>query len=281
MNTAISNYAEKSGNPFQTYSDNRYTGTGTSVGAFAQVMLNQGAGGTGNQGTLSPREMTMEQYKQYISQKIKQLPMHPSRRNDCISVTISEEGYRAMKDDPEYEAWVLDNLRAIWSQPSFSFSGSTRTYIDIYIGGTKEDCRSSSWSVPTRSANDRARERQEEYRRRLAKKIKKQKLEKQLREIFLQRQARQRALVKKLIEHRQEIEKENRQRFRKAVVKSKPDGSRVLEITTKKKTIEKITERDIIRVEEVLRQLQLQQEFIYQRFCEDGNFYGFQHWLMS
>ena len=281
MNTAISNYAEKSGNTFQAYGDNRYIGTGTSVRAFAQVMLKQGAGGTGDQGTLSPREMTMEQYKQHIAQKIKQLPMHPSRRNDCISVTISEEGYRAMKNDPEYEAWVLDNLRAVWSQPGFSFNGSTRTYIDIYIGATKEECRSSSWSVPARSASDRARDRQEENRRRLAKRIKKQKLQKYLRELAFQRQERQRALVKKLIEHRQEIEKENRKRFRKAVVKDKPDGSRVLEITTKKETIEKITERDILRVEEVLRQMQIQQEFIYQRFYEDGNFYGFQHWLMN
>ena len=165
MNTAISNYAEKSGNPLQTYSDNRYTGTGTSARAFAQVILKQGTGDAGNQDALTPREMTMEQYKQYIAQKIKQIPVHPSRRNDCISVTISEEGYRAMKNDPEYEAWVLDNLRAIWSQPNFSFSGSTRTYIDIYIGATKEECKSSSWTVPTRSASDRARERREEYRR--------------------------------------------------------------------------------------------------------------------
>ena len=281
MNTAISNYAEKSGNLFQAYADNRSIGTGTSAGAFAQVILKQEACGPENQGALSPREMTMEQYKQYIAQKIKQIPMHPSRRNDVISLTISEEGYQAMKNDPEYEAWVLDNLRSIWSQPGFSFGSSTRTYIDIYIGATKEDCRSSSWSVPTYSARDRARERREEYRRELAKKIKKQKLQKQLLEIALQRQERQRTLVKKLIEHRQEIEKENRQRFRKAVVKDKPDGSRVLEITTKKETVEKITERDILKVEEVLRQMQLQQEFIYQRFYEDGNFYGFQHWLMS
>lgn len=281
MNTAISNYAEKSGNSFQTYADNRFAGTGISGGSFAQVILKQGAGATGNQGTVSPREMTMEQYKQYIAQKIKQIPVHPSRRNDCISVNISEEGYQAMKNDPEYEAWVLDNLRSVFSQPNFSFSGSTKTYIDIYIGATEDECHASSWSVPTRSASDRARERQEEYRRRLAKKIRKQKLQKQLLEIALQRQARQRALVKKLIEHRQEIERENRQRFRKAVVKDKPDGSRVLEITTKTKTIEKITERDILRVEEVLREMRLQQELLYQRFYEDGNFYGFQQWLMN
>ena len=87
--------------------------------------------------------------------------------------------------------------------------------------------------------------------------------------------------MKKLIEHRQEIERENRQRFRKAVVKDKPDGSRVLEITTKTKTIEKITERDILRVEEVLREMRLQQEILYQRFFEDSSFYGFQLWLMN
>lgn len=244
------------------------------------------AADTGNTGVMtpgavSPREMTMEEYKQYIAQKLRQLPVYPGRTQAHVFVTISEEAYAAMKNDPEYEAWVLDDLRSVWSGPGFCYGSGDEVYISVYYGATKEECHSDTWTIPGRSASDRARERQEENRRRLEKKIKKLKLQKQLREIAFQRQERQRALVKKLIQRRQETEKENRQRWKKTAVKDKPDGSRVLETTTKKKTMEKITERDILRVEEALRKLQLQQEMINQRFFEAGSFYGFQYWLLN
>ena len=281
MNTLISTYTENSGKLFQTCSDHRTSNACNPSGTFAQALSRQGTGGAGGESGLSPRQMTMEQYKAYIDQKIKQIPVHPSRRNEMISVTISDEGYEAMKNDPEYEAWVLNDLRLEWSQPGFYFGGSVRSYTTVCYGATKEECRKNIWNVPCRSASDRARQRQEENRRRLAKKIKKQRLQKHLREIAFQHQEQQRKLVKKLIEHRQEIEKENRQRWRRAVVKDKPDGTRVLEITDKKKSIEKITERDILRMEEVLLALEQQREFIEQRFYEDGNFYGFHHWLLN
>lgn len=277
MSTMISGYAENSGNLLQAYGDSRAGGAENAASAFARAMQKRSAA---MQGVSSPQEMSMEEYKQYIAQKIRQIPIHPSRRNEYISVNISEEGYAAMKNDPEYEAWVLDDLRSALSRPGFCFGSGDRVYTDICYGATREECRSDTWTVPGRSAGDRARERQEENRRRMEKRIKRQKLQKQLRELAFQRQARQRALVKKLIRHRQEIEKENRQRWKKSAVKDKPDGTRVLELTTKQKTIEKITEQDILRVEEVLQKLQLQQELIRQRFYEDGSFYGFQLWLL-
>lgn len=281
MNAMISGYTENGVNPVQAYHDNRFSGMENTAATFAQTMQRRGAEGTAVQGMCSPQEMTMGEYKQYIAQKIRQIPVHPSRRNEYVSVTISEEGYMAMKNDPEYEAWVLNDLRSAWFQPGFYFGSSDKVYTNIHYGATKEECHSDTWTVPSRNASDRARERREENRRRLEKRIKKQKLQKQLREIAFQRQRRQRALVKKLIQHRQEIEKENRQRWKKTTIKDKPDGSRVLETITKKKTIEKITERDVIRVEEVLREMELQQEMINQRFFEDGNFYGFQIWMMN
>lgn len=281
MNTMISGYTESGTTSVQAYGDNRPAGTENMATTFAQAMQRRETDSAAMQGMRSPQEMTMQEYKQYIAQKIRQIPVHPSRRNEYISVTISEEGYAAMKNDPEYEAWVLNDLKSAWSLPGFYFGSGDKVYTNIYYGATKEECHSDTRTVPSRSASDRARERREENRRRLEKRIKKQKLQKQLREIAFQRQARQRALVKKLIQHRQEIESENRKRWKKTALKDKPDGSRVLETTTKQKTIEKITERDIIRVEEVLREMQLQQEMIQQRFFEDGNFYGFQIWLMN
>ena len=68
-------------------------------------------------GSVSAKDMTMVEYKQYIYNKISQIPMHPTRAGESISVTISEAGFEAMKNDPEYEAWVLNDLQVGWSQP--------------------------------------------------------------------------------------------------------------------------------------------------------------------
>lgn len=268
MATMISGFGESGGCAVQIYGGSRPAGTGSKPSAFAREMQRREAGSASTQDELDPREMSMEEYKQHIARKIRQIPIHPSRRDEYISVTISEEGYAAMKNDPEYEAWVLNDLRCAWSRPSFCFGGGDRVYTHIHYGATQEECHADTWTVPVRRASDGARERREEYRRRLEKRIKKQKLQRQLREIVLQRQLRQRAWIKKLIRHRQEMEKENRQRWKKTALKDKPDGSRVLETTTKKKTIQKITERDVIRVEEVLREMQLQQEKLFS-FCID------------
>ena len=62
-------------------------------------------------GSVSAKDMTMVEYKQYIYNKISQIPMHPTRAGESISVTISEAGFEAMKNDPEYEAWVLNLAR--------------------------------------------------------------------------------------------------------------------------------------------------------------------------
>lgn len=260
MNTLISGYTENRGGLYQTCGGGRAADGKSTSGNFAQVVLAQGARDAGMWGMTSPDEMTMEEYKRYISQQISQIPIHPGRRQENISVVISEEGYAAMKNDPEYEAWVLNNLRSFFSQPGGYFGSADKIYTSIYIGATREESYAETWSVPARSPRDCAEERRREARIRLEKRLKKKRLQKQLVEIAYQRQERQRMLVKKLIEHRREIEKENRQRFKKTAVKDKPDGSRVLEITTRQKDIEKIMERDIVRVEEVLWEMQMQQE---------------------
>lgn len=49
--------------------------------------------------------------------RISQIPMHPTRMSESISINISGAGFEAMKNDPEYEAWVLNDLRTGWAQP--------------------------------------------------------------------------------------------------------------------------------------------------------------------
>lgn len=83
--------------------------------------------------------MTMVEYKQYIYNKISQIPMHPTRAGESISVTISEAGFEAMKNDPEYEAWVLNDLQVGWSQPDKWSGICGGAFSTIYYGASKED----------------------------------------------------------------------------------------------------------------------------------------------
>ncbi len=120
MNKMISNYTENGSKPLQTCGNVKATHTDNEASAFARTLQRRETDHAA-QGVSCVRDMTMEEYKQYIAQKIRQFPVHPSRRNEYISVTISEEGYAAMKADPEYEAWVLNDLRSACALPVFCF----------------------------------------------------------------------------------------------------------------------------------------------------------------
>lgn len=102
---------------------------------------------TGKAGIVSTKDMTMEEYKQYIHDKISRIPLHPSRMQESISVNISEAGFEAMKNDPEYEAWVLNDLRTGWAQPDRWAGVCGGAYSTIYYGATKEECRAQMWSA--------------------------------------------------------------------------------------------------------------------------------------
>ncbi len=102
---------------------------------------------TGKAEAVSTKDMTMEEYKQYIHDRISQIPMHPSRMQENISINISEAGFEAMKNDPEYEAWVLNDLRTGWAQPDRWAGVCGGAYSTIYYGATKEECHAEMWSA--------------------------------------------------------------------------------------------------------------------------------------
>ena len=100
--------------------------------------------GTATQ-AVSTQDMTMDEYKQYIYDRISRLPMDPSRRWDNISIHISDDGFEAMKNDPEYEEWVMDYLR----QDFMSYNPWTAVcggcYCVKYIGASPEEYHGESW----------------------------------------------------------------------------------------------------------------------------------------
>ena len=56
---------------------------------------------------VSREDMTMEEYKQFFTALMDSIPFDASHQGDVEIWSISEKGWEQMKNDPEYEAWVL------------------------------------------------------------------------------------------------------------------------------------------------------------------------------
>ena len=66
--------------------------------------------------------------------------MHPTRAGKSISDTISEAGVEAMKNDSEYEEWVLNDLQVGWSQPDKWSGICGGAFSTIYLNHPIRQC---------------------------------------------------------------------------------------------------------------------------------------------
>lgn len=96
-------------------------------------------------GGISTEEMSMEEYKSYIYDQISMIKQHPSQWGDSIAINISEAGFEAMKNDKEYEKWVLDTLKQDFAarDPWSGICGGK--YVVHFFGATKEEYHGHSW----------------------------------------------------------------------------------------------------------------------------------------
>ena len=89
------------------------------------------------------KEMPLDQYKKYIQDIISRMPVHPTQSGRTWLFDISDEGYEAMKNDPEYEKYILDTIRSTLS----SFDSSRSKGMSVYhFGATKEEERVENWN---------------------------------------------------------------------------------------------------------------------------------------
>lgn len=103
------------------------------------------------------KAMSMTEYKMYLYEKISALPVHPWNRQDYVAVHISDKGLEAMKNDPEYEAWVLDCLRRNFQAYDPWGARCGGKFVIFRFGATKEECRVESWRPPCRCEEERER----------------------------------------------------------------------------------------------------------------------------
>lgn len=94
---------------------------------------------------IDTESMSMTEYKMYIYNIISELAFDTSESRDFIAVNISEAGFEAMKNDPEYEKWVLSKVAEDYF--SFNMWGNSQSvrYGIKYFGATKDEYRSETW----------------------------------------------------------------------------------------------------------------------------------------
>lgn len=196
MSTININYMTKSYNTFaRSYGAKQ--GTDKKITDTVLEKMNEMSGleetsGTAYTKKVSTQDMTMEEYKSYIYDKISQLPMNSSRMQDSISINISETGFEAMKNDPEYEKWVLGYLEKDFMAYNPWSSACGGTYCVKYIGASPEEYRGESWYAGYKNGNGKSLyngksessfwERRVENQKRIEKQIKKQQEKKRLQE---------------------------------------------------------------------------------------------------
>ena len=97
--------------------------------------------------TKSTADMTMDEYKAYLSEKLAAIPWHPNRCNDEESFVITDAGWERLKNDPEYEKWLLDGI-AIGrsSYPPLLALDPGGLYCVHHIGANEEEYHGTSWS---------------------------------------------------------------------------------------------------------------------------------------
>ncbi len=91
--SVVDEYKRK--HPKDTYNVDRQ------VNAGKTVLLKNGAD------KISRDDMTMEEYKSFITDLMNSIPFNVSQKNSTEIWSISEKGWERMKNDLDYEAWVL------------------------------------------------------------------------------------------------------------------------------------------------------------------------------
>ena len=95
------------------------------------------AGTVTEKNPVSPEDMTFEEYKAYFNEKMNSLYTHPSQRNRNDIIDITDDAYKRMQTDPEYEKKILD---ALAKNKAVNFGNYIPQISYMHIDDTYEKC---------------------------------------------------------------------------------------------------------------------------------------------
>lgn len=156
----------------------------------------------------SPKDMTLEEYKEYFDKKVEDLYIHPSQKDMNWFIDITDAAYRRMQEDPAYEQKVLDLLA---KNKAVNFGSYAPRFAYTHIDDTLEKCYGYTQGIRdeyrrARRLAARRREELEEQRRQRRKEL--------LRK-YLKKRAEEKELRRKLSEqhfNKQRLERDRLQR---------------------------------------------------------------------
>lgn len=151
---------------------------------------------------LSPKDMTLSEYKLYFHEKMSNLYTHPSQKRLNWFIDITDGAYRRMQNDPAYEQRVLRFLAQV---KSTDYSGRVPRFGLIHIDDTWEKCYGYTYGFQDdeRARRAAARKRLEAQRAKKArqKKLLKEYLKKKALAKRIQTQLLNAKILNKKLEH--------------------------------------------------------------------------------
>ena len=159
--------------------------------------------------SVSPEDMTLEEYKKYFNEKMNSLYTHPSQRNMNWVIDITDSAYKRMQSDPEYEKKILDALAKNKTVnfgsyiPSFAYTHIDDTWEKSY-GYTQgmEDNVGYSGGSSAKGENDAVRQKKER--------------QKELLEEYLEKRARMKEFQQEALDEKIAKQELERSRLTKA-----------------------------------------------------------------
>lgn len=152
----------------------------------------------------SSRDMSLEEYARYIYGQISELSRKNYSSGNSVFIYISEEGFRAMQNDPEYEAWVMQNIREAYYHAGHR-GGHDGYHSAHFFGATREEYRGQSWSFGCSKCEQERRlelkrRRKKQLQALLQKRREQKLLEKQrLEKMYLEKRRLEKSVYKKLL----------------------------------------------------------------------------------
>ena len=96
--------------------------------------------------SIDKENMTLEEYKNFITEKILKTSRHFSRFKDDIAVVFTDKTFAAMQNNSDYESWVLNCLEKELNFPDYLcfYPGNSGRNVTIQFGETQKDYRGYS-----------------------------------------------------------------------------------------------------------------------------------------
>ena len=98
---------------------------------------------------ISKEDMSLEEYREMISEKISGFPLHPSQIGNSFAINISDASLQKMKDDPEYEEWLLNDVKGALGRAVpgwYQAIGGPSTYCVLNYENGEKGCWCHMWS---------------------------------------------------------------------------------------------------------------------------------------